>query len=183
MRIPIFTFISGITLACAANAQIIEAKLELKQTGESARKHNPECRTSDHFSAADVAIRLGAVALIRSVGLPLTPPILDAATPGNIDWLKGRMGVHDGRSTCATQCIHVPARPQYNVQACFSETGGDKMGCTSSVAENVGPPDWVAVSKFDSAPTELGTLYCATGKNWSHNRDRWFYLRATPVSR
>jgi hypothetical protein len=57
--------------------------------------------------------------------------------------------------------------------------GGDGLRCFQGRTDNAGPPAWAAVASFSLADTSQARDFCASGKNWSGNRDRWFIVKAT----
>jgi len=122
-----------------------------------------------------VILQSGAAVIDAHVGVPVASVILENLSPGNKNWLKVRLGLHNGPSFCATQCVTYPKNVGAKAQACMSETGGDGLRCYSSA----GDYDWGRVENFTFASTEKVTVFCARGKNWSHNRNRWFIVKAT----
>ncbi|RYG88005.1 MAG: hypothetical protein EON59_05775, partial [Alphaproteobacteria bacterium] len=160
------------SVAAPAAATEVIAEVELLQTGESAKTHNPACGVPGSTTTADMLLHLGAAAVDAYVGQPVGTQVLKQVSPGNRDWVKGRLGIHDGKSTCATVCVSVPRRAKVSYQVCMSETGRNGKGCTSAPGD-LDPPAYANIAKIDTASTDASTLICATGKNWSHNRNRW----------
>jgi hypothetical protein len=176
--IPVLALATLTAIATPASAGTSESRVELKQTGESARRNNPACATGAGMTAADFILKVGAVVVDRYIGQPVTMTILEQTSPGNREWLKGRLGIHDGRATCATLCVVVPNNVNPRLEACLSETGGDGLGCFNHTTENADPPAFAAIQSFTDGRTANAHVFCASGKNWSHNRDRWFIVRA-----
>jgi hypothetical protein len=158
-----------------------QARIELTQTGDPARVDNPDCSTTTGgMTAGDLVLIVGAAAIDAYVGSPVALPMLKVADRGQLDWLKVRLGLHDGKSTCATQCVVIPASlPSPEIQACMSESGGDGLECTNTARRY----PFGAMENFTIATTSGGArVACVLGKNWSHNRNRWFYVQAGPAS-
>jgi len=159
------------------------ARLELPQTGKPAGQHNPPCSTPvTGTQASDVLLKLGAAGIDSLIGAPVASAALEKAPPGNIQWLKDRIGIsnNDGPSTCATQCVVAPKNANPRFDACMTETGGDGAHCVPSAQDYNGGGDhqFGRLENFTRTTTDKATLFCATGKNWSHNRNRWFEVRA-----
>jgi hypothetical protein len=158
-----------------ANAEEVRAGMVLYQTGESAAVHSPDC-SSGGPTAADVVLKVGAAVLDRAIGAPVTSAILNNLSPGNVDWLKARLGLHNGKSACATQCVVYPAGVNARLEAGMGEHPGHEG---LRWFDHPGEIDWGAVENFSTATTGKAQLFCAQGKNWSHNRNRVFYVKAT----
>lgn len=169
--------LGGVALAGAPSARAVEARatIELVQTGESAKVENPGCADGVNVSAADVILKVGSAVADEYIGAPITSTVIENLSPGNRDWLKVRLGLHDGKSTCAIQCVVLP-NTQARLEACLSETGGDGLQCY----KEPGDYPWGRVESFTTAVTDSGAakVFCARGKNWSHNRNRWFVVTA-----
>jgi hypothetical protein len=172
--------VESLLLSPIASAKEVSSEIELKQTGESARVPSPECGRGASMTAADLILKAGTAAIDAYIGQPVTSTLLEKMPPGNRDWLKGRLGIHDGKSTCGTVCVAVPAKARVTYSACASETGRDGLGC-SSKAGDLDPPAHFGIASFTASTTRSGRVrvICASGKNWSHNRDRWFSVKAS----
>ena len=164
----------------SAKAGEVSDRVELAQTGESARVHNPECKSGNLPTAADVLLKLGTGLVDKYIGYPVTTTIYENTSPGNRDWIKARLGIHNGKSSCQTLCVVYPKSAQnVKVSTCLSETGGDGLGCRHGDNGDVDPPAYAGVDGVSKAETSQGIMFCATGKNWSHNKDRWYTVKAT----
>jgi hypothetical protein len=161
--------------------------VELPQSGESAGQNNPPCGPAvNHASADEVAKEASAGALgkwLTSVGVPFgnglsTAVISAVGTPGNMKWLRDRIGGNRGPSTCGTQCLLVPKAEadRLSIWACLSETGGDGLDCGANGWDK---GRWMGAEHLTRRDTEKGTIYCITGKNWSDHQNRWFWVVAT----
>jgi hypothetical protein len=170
--------LSGVIVTGAASTEVVN-RVELLQTGQSARVHNPACATGAGLTVADLILNAGAAAIDHFTGAPFAQTILEQAPPGNRNWLEVRLGIHDGKSTCATICVAYPADKNANLSACLSETGGEGLGCFAGKTDDADPPAWAAIQNFTTGATAKTKVFCATGKNWSHNRNRWFIVKAT----
>jgi hypothetical protein len=166
-----------IIFADSAHSKSMESKkLNLLQTGEPASVHSPACAATNQTTAADMMLKAGAAAIDYYYGTTVATTILEKTPPGNRNWLKVRLGIHNGQSTCGSVCMVVPTRKKLKYEACQSESGGDGEACRSTVGDL---PRYAAVSATSKARAKRGQLVCATGKNWSHNADRLFWIRAT----
>jgi hypothetical protein len=161
----------------AQNVRVL-AKIELPQTIEPAGIHNPQCGDPRpaQLTAGDLLIKAGAAAIDAYLQLPVTSTFLEKMPEGNRQWLRDRLGAsqNNGKASCATLCITYPTTLNPTVDACTTETGGDGAHCRTSPADT----DFARVENFTKAATGGTTVFCATGKNWSHNKNRWFYVRA-----
>jgi hypothetical protein len=155
------------------NAEEVVARTELLQTGEPARVHNPDCSDGFGITAANLVLWLGPKILDSFIGYPVLSEAFSRMSEGNRNWFKVRMGLHDGPSHCATQCVVVP-RVSFRGVACLSETGGDGLECHEQAADY----PWGRVENFTITWTANYGVFCASGKNWSHNRNRWFTVKA-----
>lgn len=173
-------YVIGLSLyiaAFSAHGEEVRSEVELKQTGEPARVHSPECALGNSVTAADIVLKAGAGAIDAYIGQPVTTTILSHVPPANRDWLKVRLGIHDGKATCATVCVAAPIQRDVQYIACMSETGRDGENCVSAARE-LDPPGWAEITSISKSQTSSATLICASAKNWSHKRDRWFSIRA-----
>lgn len=162
--------------------------VELPQTGESAGMNNPPCGPQVNNAKADEVIKQASSAaigkMLEMAGVPfgngLSSAVINAVgTPGNMKWLRDRIGGNNGPSTCGTQCVLVPKAEadRLSIFACLSETGGDGLDCGAngwSQGRFMG-----AENLTRSNASDKGTLYCMTGKNWSDRQNRWFWVVAT----
>jgi len=164
-------------------------RVEIPQTGEAARVNNPVCGTGTNgIAAVEVVAKAGASALdnyLETQGVPtiggygITSGFLAAVSnQGNRQWLADRLGISDGKSTCATQCVIYPKaeKARLSIWGCLSETGGDGLDCG---ANGWSQGQWMGVWNLTHADTDKNTVSCMTGKNWSANRNRWFWVVAT----
>lgn len=164
-------------------------KIEIQQTGQSASQNAPPCGSaSDPLKAGEVVAKAGAAAIdkyLETQGVPtvggygITQGLLNAVdNAGNRDWLRGRLGLNNGPSSCATQCVVYPTSQaaQLSIFGCLSETGGDGLDCGANGWDQ---GQWMGVHNLTHASTGKNTVSCMTGKNWSHNRNRWFWVVAT----
>ena len=109
-------------------ANAIESEvIELVQIDEPARVDDPECGDAGLMTAADVILKLGTAAMDaachRRTG---HAPIVDKLEPRQPNWLKVRLGLHDSKSSCATQCIVYPASLALQLIGYFAETGWNR---------------------------------------------------------
>lgn len=180
-----FAFGAGLTQPAPLYAQDhkVEAEVLLPQTGEKAGQHNPPCGNQVVGpTAADVILRAGAAAIDAYIGQPLVGPALEQASPGNQQWLKDRLGLpRNGPSTCATQCVIYPIGVTARIlDACLTESGTDGSRCYTAPSDHDagGDHQYGRVENFTYGKTQNANVFCATGKNWSHNRNRRFLVRA-----
>lgn len=168
--------ILSMTSPSRAKGEEAVAQIELMQTGEPARVYNPACAVRAELSAADVILKAGAALIDDYIGVPITSAVIDKMPPGNKNWLKARLGIHGGPAHCASLCVTYPSNAQATLQACLSETGGDGAACYETDSDY----PWGRVEHFTTEDTNNGTsVFCAHGKNWSHNHNRWFAVKAT----
>lgn len=175
--------VGGVVALCVATSLEaqnvrVQAKIELPQTIEPAGINNPPCgdpKAAD-MTAGDLLIKAGAAAIDAYIQLPVTSTLLEKMEPGNRQWLRDRLGAsqNNGKASCATLCITYPTNLNPTVDACTTETGGDGAHCRTAPADT----NFARVENFTKATTGTTTVFCATGKNWSHNKNRWFYVRA-----
>ena len=164
-------------------------RIEIPQTGQAASVHNPECGDgANNVAAVAVVAKVGASALdkyLSTQGVPtiggygITSALLAAVdNPGNRQWLADRLGISNGKSKCATQCVAYPTAQKHrlSVLACLSETGGDGLDCG---ANGWSEGQWMGAWNLTHAEAGRYTVSCMTGKNWSANRNRWFWVVAT----
>lgn len=160
----------------------VSQRIEIPQTGEAAREHNPPCYLGGR-NAGEIILQAGAAAIDAYIGQPLVSEILERVPQGNQQWLKDRLGISNGKSNCVTLCVVVPKDVVPTFTISFSETGGDRYSERSSqnVADLNGDygTDWCGVEAASIAETDRANLFCATGKNWPHNRNRWFQIKAS----
>jgi hypothetical protein len=167
-------------------------RVEILQTGQAAREQAPACgNAADSVKAAEVVAKAGAAALdtyLASSGFPtlfgqgIATAVVNAVNnAGNRQWLRDRLGISHGLSTCATQCVLVPKaqEPTLSYFGCLSETGGDGLDCG---ANGWMQGQWMGAFNLTHQETTDGVLSCMTGKNWSHSRNRWFWVVATDVN-
>jgi len=171
--LQLLTLGTAVCLSPAAKADEVVARTELLQTGEPARVHNPDCSAGYEISAGNLVLWLGPKAIDYFIGAPIVSEAFKHLNEGNQNWLKVRMGLHNGPSHCATQCVVVPRR-SFTGYACLSETGGDGLECHTAAADY----PWGRVENFSVTWTENAGVFCASGKNWSHNRNRLFTVKA-----
>ena len=71
-----------------------------------------------------------------------------------------------------------PANVPVHREYCFSETGGNDRHCFHDGQPNNGIDftKGINLSTYRD-PARNMELFCVTGKNWSHNRERWFEVR------
>jgi hypothetical protein len=178
LRAAVALVLVAISATEVSAQRVVEARVELLQTGEPASVHNPDCADgAAPMTAADLVLKVGAAAVDAYIGYPVVTPLLEKADSGQVNWLKVRMGLHNGKAHCATQCIIVPAASfkDSKDEVCMSETGGDGLECHSGNADY----PWGWMGNFSYTRTSNSGVICAYAKNWSHNRNRWFILRST----
>lgn len=165
----------------SGSADTVQMTVELAQTGESARVDNPECATPNLPTAGDVVVQLGTALVDKSIGYPITGVLWENASPGNRDWLKARLGLNNGKSSCQTLCVTHPKVP-VTYSLCISETGGDGLTCHDGGVESLNGDfvntAWAAAEAASTYETGAAVLVCVTAKNWSHNRNRSVSLYA-----
>jgi hypothetical protein len=149
------------------------AQTELLQTGEPARVNNPDCTNDWSIRASNVIFKLGTTVIDRYIGVPVSATVLRFASENDRNWLAVRLGIHSGGSSCATQCVIYPKGVKIKEKkACIAETGGDGSTCADSDRE----VDWGRLENFSTSETPNAVVFCASAKNWSHNRNRWFTI-------
>jgi hypothetical protein len=166
-------------------------EISLGQTGQSAKKQSPECGEGpDGIAAVEVVAKAGASVLdkyLATKGIPsiggygITDAVLKAvSSDGNKQWLRDRLGIGGGLSKCATQCViyPTPEASRLSVYGCISETGGDGLDCGADGWNG----QWRGAYNLTHANTGQTTVSCMTGKNWSGNRDRRFWVVAVDVN-
>lgn len=167
-------------------------RVEVPQTGVSATEQAPRCGDQRAGVRADeVVARIGAGAIDNYLEKASAVPVggygvsgvlaAMAASDGDSQWLKDRLGIGGGLSSCATQCVMYPIAeaPRLSIFGCLSETGGDGLDCGADGWEQ---GQWMGAYNLSHASTEKATVSCMTAKNWSHNRNRWFWVVATDVN-
>lgn len=142
-------------------------------------------------------------------GNPVASTILAAQPPGNREWLMDRLGIpKNGPATCQTLCVVYSTSSRPTFETCISESGTKpdgvpdawqcKRGSTPGEAEffynyryqpgehNHNPnneADNIHAHARTAAATTAArgnsTLFCVIGKNWAHNRDRRFSIKAS----
>lgn len=159
----------------------VSHRIEIPQTGEAASEDNPSCYHGG-TNSGEVILKAGAAAIDAYIGQPFVSGALEQVAPGNRQWLKDRLGISNGKSNCVTICLVVPRNSNPTFTISFSETGGD--GYSEKSSQNVADLNgsygtgWCGVENASVRDTENATVLCVTGKNWSHNRNRWFQARA-----
>ena len=157
----------------AVSGEVVD-RFEIPQTGEPARIDNPPCANETPKNAEEILQGItGAVDYL--IGYPVTTAILKAQSPGNVNWAKVRLGLHNGPSFCKMSCVAYPANVKVTKEVCFSETGGDGRGCFTQPGSGI---DYTKTVDWTTAKRGNTEVFCAVGKNWSHNRNRWFEVRA-----
>lgn len=163
-------------------------RVEIQQTGQAAAKQSPECGdAADGIKAIEVGAKIGAAALddyLQTQGIPnvggfgVTQALLTRVNnPGNQQWLRDRLGISQGLSKCATQCVIYPKAEadRLSIWGCLAETGGDGLDCGA----NGWNGQWMGVYNLSHASTDSTMVSCMTAKNWSGNRNRWFWVVAS----
>jgi len=168
----------GIAIGLLAECEAVEVRSSttLWQTGEPANVDNPECGAdATKMTAGDVILKVGAAVIDKYVGAPVASTVIDNLDPATKNWLKVRLGLHGGKATCATQCVVFP-NGNARLEACLVEDSGAGLQCTTATADY----PWGRVEAFSTAATDSGKakVFCAHGKNWSHDRNRFFYVTA-----
>lgn len=173
LRVCAITLLAvGLAPANAFSYEVVEEAI-LRSIGEPAGQHNPPCANGQPTTAKMVFGALSA-ATDAYIGAPVTATI-NELWPEKDNWKAARLGIHDGKSACQTLCMVVPN--DASVRACMRDNGG--KSCTT---KSRGPKeDWgigwmtiVDVTKATAGPYNV--LFCATGKNWSDNRQRAFSI-------
>lgn len=185
MKLAVGIFILTLSVSCLA--QSLRPSLNLRATGEPAGAHNPECGNFQTQSAAQVIMQGAAAGLDAYVGLPLASTALEKLSDSERGWVAARLGIHNGMSRCGTVCAVVPASVQPKIRVCMAEATGQALqqGGTTYPASHCseGEEGYVPYSLAFAptvARTKVGnTLVCASGKNWSHDRDRVLSLDIT----
>lgn len=174
------------------NWRYASPRAQMRQTGVSVSTHAPACGNgAQNVNASDVVAKAGAATIDQYLetegyrapfGQGITPSLVSSiGNSASRDWLVNLVGLSRNKSSCETQCVIVPKErdPGLSVLACLSETGGDGLDC--------GPNGWMeghwmGAENLTHAATSKAVVHCMTGKNWSHNRDRWFWVVATDVN-
>lgn len=151
-------------------AEVRAGEVILAATGEPARVHNPACGGGNRTTADDVVDVIGW-AIDNYTGYPIMSTVTEIE-PEVRNRLKVMLGLQNGRSTCETLCVLVP-RGFRSASACLRDNTG--TSCLKRNGEaGIG---WSGVEGFSTKITRRGnTMVCATGKNWSHDRQRAFSL-------
>ena len=174
-NIAAFTFAVALGLPALAKANTVESRVEIMQTGVPASIPDPPCADEVNDLPATTVLNGIAGSIDYAAGIPVGSALLATQPPGNKEWLLQRIGVpRNGPSFCATLCAPAPANVTASAKACYSETGGDGQEC---FAGDSGVRQFFSVVNFSKALRGDAQLICATGKNWSHNRNRWFWLK------
>jgi hypothetical protein len=150
----------------------VVAKEKIPRSEEPASVDNPPCVGDGYKTAAQQTWRALETATDIYLGGPYTTSV-SAAFPEKNAWKAARLGIHDGKSRCRLLCAIVPRDTP--VKACLSD--GDKSCTTRNRPGDGWGIGWIAVVNYHrKARGDYNDIVCATGKNWSHNRDRTFTL-------
>jgi hypothetical protein len=174
------------------NWRYASPRAQIRQTGVSVSTHAPACGNgAQSVNASDVVARAGAATIDRYLetegyrapfGQGITPSLLSSVdSSASRDWLVSLVELSRNQSSCETQCVIVPKErdTSLSIFACLSETGGDGLDCG---ANGWMEGQWMGAENLTHASTPKAVVHCMTGRNWSHNRDRWFWVVATDVN-
>lgn len=157
--------------AVLAGGFVSTGSVTLPASGEAAGRHNPPCTDGYTPTTAQIVTPQVYAILDNYTGFPIAST-MSSVIPGFDSWVAARMGIHNGPSTCASQCIVVPAGTA--VRACMSD-GHDGTQC-KALANGDGPLAWAGTESLTKEETKGKHIICTTGKNWSHDRNRNFWL-------
>jgi hypothetical protein len=144
----------------------------IPSSGEPAAKHNPACARDDDKTTAQTVFGYLSKATDAYLGGPYTASVSEMF-PEKDAWKAARLGIHDGKSRCRLLCAIVPN--DADVVACMRDNTG--KSCTSKNKTGDWGIGWMAVVGVQTASAgKDNVVFCATGKNWSHNRERAFSL-------
>jgi len=168
-------WIVAFALSSAANADRISTPgVTLPASGEPASQNSPPCSDGYTKTTAQEVLPKVYKAFDEYVGFAVAST-LSNFVPGFDAWMGERMGINNGPSVCATQCIAAPARAL--IEGCIADAEeGDK--CKPAVNGD-GPAGWAGMDDLSQAQQGDHVVTCVTFKNWSHDRNRVVRLRAS----
>jgi hypothetical protein len=152
--------------------------VNLPASGESGR-NTPPCNDGGPTTADEIVSKLGRSIDKTTQYGPIAETIV--ANPSVRNWLKVRLGIHNGPSTCATLCVNIPANVTYNWEVCASD---GRTSCKSSLKSSsfgefgIG---WSLVENLTNAIADGGNdrVVCVRVRNWKHDRSRDMKLTVT----
>jgi len=156
-----------------SNYELVTDEIIIPASGEPASKHNPACVRDNDRTTAQTVFGYLSQATDAYLGGPYTASVSDMF-PEKDAWKAARLGIHDGKSRCRLQCAVVPN--DSDVVACMRDNTGESCTKVNMTGEwGIGWMAIVGVQSTSAGPDN--TLFCATGKNWSHNRERAFSIK------
>lgn len=151
------------------------------------RQDNPQCANDAGLrKASDVLAQYGA-AYLDSVARQNSATFDEGFLfSDGEDAIKNEEGGRDlfqiptHLASCVTEVLLVPKdrAAGLSIFGCLSNKDGSGLACGTS-----GWKDRTSMGVFNltAAETEKTTIYALTGKNWSHQSDRWFWIVASGV--
>ena len=160
-----------------------EASFTIPPSGEPAAQDEPPCgNPGAQGSAASIVQKAGAY-LDQYIGQQVSPDLV--SSPAIKNTLGGWLGLNNGPSVCKLLCIIVPNNTPINYQVQFRIINSD--GTMGDMYVSPSSPDlnlldvrhnWGATRNPTVATTAAAKTVCLMGKNWSHDKERDFVLRA-----
>jgi hypothetical protein len=158
---------------CVADEVETSRYPEIPQSIEPIRDPEPQGPDCYRSVTADLVQQFITGSMHDYIGYPITSTIWDAQRPDHREWLHDRLGgPKSGFSICMTKCVVVPSNKNVTYRTCYSEPGDGDVQCF------VGDGNGDAFAVVDTSFVQRGDaiLLCATGKNWSRNRSRKFWI-------
>jgi len=153
----------------------VHADIKLPGPKEPAREDNPPCASQANVTTADAVLAVVGAAIDTYVGYPVATGVLENLDNDKQNQLKVMLGIHDGKSTCATLCVVIPKTGAVDTHACMRDAGG-QQNCRDKDGKFGGGPS--AVINMSIAQSAGARLYCATGKNWQQGWYKYFSIGA-----
>jgi hypothetical protein len=168
-------FVATTPTKCLADEVETPRYPEIPQSIEPIQDPGPQGPLCFTRITADLVMQFIAGSIHNYIGHAVTSTIWDAQQPDHRQWLYDRLGgPKSGFSICMTKCVVVPTDKNVTYRTCYSETGDDGAQCFGGD----GNGDEFAVVNTSMAQRGDALLLCATGKNWSRNRNRRFWIHA-----
>lgn len=166
-------FLTSILLSTSAIADQVVLTAGLPPSGEQASGHNPPCGADGSATTADAVVSALAGGADYVIGLPIVSTITSNEDARN--WVKVRLGIHNGLASCQTLCGALPSG------ASFSATGRIWDGEWSTTPTPLpitasdkpfDPDRWALIASPTIADAQDARVVCYQVKNWSHDRAR-----------
>lgn len=180
MKKAVFLFALAFNVL-AQSAQAVEVTITLPRSQIPSRDDNPECGNTELEAQTASAILRGVTGALDSyIGMPVTSATTQMF--GGAGDVLARLGLHNGKSACQAVCVVAPVNASFRTYMTPIPGRGEKGWTDPASAESPSAANgtWEWGRSVNSSAVRQGNaiLFCTTAKNWSHDQDRSFTLRA-----